>query len=86
VGRPDFKPGWGCRAVPGRFDSCSLPPMQGTWGRFRAVASMQQCGSIDAPPLAINKLDSYGCSSEKGGVTDTLRTCFARCVNQGEVE
>jgi hypothetical protein len=26
VGRPDFKPGWGCRAVPGRFDSCSLPP------------------------------------------------------------
>ena len=26
VGRPDFKPGWGCQAVPGRFDPCSLPP------------------------------------------------------------
>jgi hypothetical protein len=26
VDRPDFKPGWGCQAVPGRFDSCSLPP------------------------------------------------------------
>jgi hypothetical protein len=26
VGRLDFKPGWSCRAVPGRFDSCSLPP------------------------------------------------------------
>jgi hypothetical protein len=26
VGWPDFKPGWSCRAVSGRFDSCSLPP------------------------------------------------------------
>lgn len=26
VGRPDFKPGWGRRAILGRFDSCSLPP------------------------------------------------------------
>jgi hypothetical protein len=28
VGRPDFKPGRSCRAVPGRFDSCSLPPQK----------------------------------------------------------
>jgi hypothetical protein len=26
VGRPVFKTGRGCQAVPGRFDSCSLPP------------------------------------------------------------
>jgi hypothetical protein len=49
VGRPDFKPGWSCRAVPGRFDSCSLPPKSGHDTESN-VALLQQCGLIKAPP------------------------------------
>jgi hypothetical protein len=53
VGRPDFKPGWGRRAILGRFDSCSLPPLvwrspfgltrNGLWlRRLSHVAELQQ--------------------------------------------
>ena len=50
VGRPDFKPGWGCTAVPGRFDSCSLPPEKTGPATESNVALLQQCGLIKAPP------------------------------------
>ena len=59
MGRPDFKPGWGCLAVPGRFDSCSLPPLWDCQGQHLAVAAAQQCGPIVAVPLAIAKRDRY---------------------------
>jgi len=51
VGRPDFKPGWDCRAVPGGFDSCSLPSRkQIELALSISVFFIQQCGLIDASP------------------------------------
>jgi hypothetical protein len=67
VGRPDFKPGWGCTAVPGRFDSCSLPPE----GRVLTPIPMWlHCNSVAGLkryPLANGVMRRYGWNTEKVG-------------------
>ncbi len=50
VGRPDFKPGWGCRAVPGRFELLLSSALKTGPATEFNVALLQQCGLIKALP------------------------------------
>ena len=65
VGRPDFKPGWGRRAILGRFDSCSLPP-NGPYVAWvpPGVVILQQGQGNDRAPHARSHRRSYcSCTS-----------------------
>ena len=64
VGRPDFKPGWGCWAVPGRFDSCSLPPQRLVLMPNLNVAELQR--GLNAQICRTCLLCyAYGCKNKK---------------------
>lgn len=45
VVRLGFKPSWGRQTLPGRFDSCCLPP-HGPSGPFRHLLPLMSCRSL----------------------------------------
>src|SRR5690606_6939826 len=80
VARPGFKPGWGRQPLPGRFDSCCLPPLPRP-ARMTDAREHAMPADPDAPLSAgtaprltsLSHGGGCGCKIAPGVLADLLR-------------